>query len=275
MSGNKTVGLGILSWRGHVSLQQTLTTYTDASLFSLVDDTVIFSPDGDAHVRAVADRFPPRLEEGSENRGILNGMKEIAQRLDTDYVLFTENDCALIEPRKEVKKQLAQAASVLAGDEVIMVRLRHTTFPGQAFRTHDKYRHLFPSEHASASMKFRAAMTRMFRPGKVTRTAGTSVYLESSPETHFPDYISRTGDGILLVSTEVMPWSNQSVLVSREFFLDTLIPFCEAQPNLRGANGYRSVEVELNNTRFWRKSGWKIGILPGLFTHQRADNRGY
>jgi len=40
-----SVGLGILSWRGHASLNQSLKSYAKEDFFSLFDEAMIFLPD--------------------------------------------------------------------------------------------------------------------------------------------------------------------------------------------------------------------------------------
>lgn len=266
----KTVGLGVLSWRGAASLKQALQSYADADMFSLFDDTIVFLPDPDEAVKSVVAQFDIRAEESPDNYGILAGMEEIAKRLKTDYVLFTENDCPLLESREEAQRQIEKALTLLKDDTVIMARMRHTKDFGETFDTIDKYRRYHPD-----TPNFGASVRKLLRPGKARRLSGTSLYAGAGHPERFPRDIENAGDGFYLVSARVLPWTNQSILMRRDRFLDTIIPYCKSVPLDRGINGFRSVEIELNRSKFWTRSGWRIACGPGLFTHRRANDRGY
>jgi len=43
----------------------------------------------------------------------------------------------------------------------------------------------------------------------------------------------------------------------------------------RHANHLPNLEIEMNKSRQWRRSGWKIACGLGLFTHERIGDRGY
>lgn len=265
-----TVGLGVLSWRGHASLRQAFESYHDADLFSLFDDVMTFLPEPTEEVMKVCDDFGVRYETQPDNKGILDGMEQIGLRLKTDYILFTENDCPLVESREEAQRQIARAVALLHDDRAIMARMRHTKNFGETFDTIDKYRRYHP-----ATGSYLASMRRLFRPAKARRLSGTSLYAGAGHAERFPRDIEKLSDDFYLVSTRVMPWTNQSILIRRAVFNDTIIPYCKSVPFDRGINGFRSVEIELNSSKFWTKSGWKIACGPGLFTHRRAQDRGY
>lgn len=266
----KTLALGILSWHGHASLRQALTSYKQANFFSLFDDVMAFLPDPTPKVIAVCEEFSVRYETQTENKGILDGMEQITQRLSTDYIFFTENDCPLIEPRAEAKRQIEKAIALLADDRAIMARMRHTKEFGETFDTIDKYRRYHPD-----TASFMSGMRRLLRPGKAKRLSGTSIYAGPGHPERFPKQIENVGDGFYLVDASIMPWTNQSVILAREVMRDRILPYCKSVPFGRNINGFRSIEIELNNSDFWVKSGWKIACGPGLLTHKRAQDRGY
>ena len=58
-----SVGLGVLSWHGHRSLDAAMATYQKADFFSLFDDCMVFLPDPDEDVRSTAAKYPLRIEE--------------------------------------------------------------------------------------------------------------------------------------------------------------------------------------------------------------------
>ena len=268
--GTTSIGLGVLSWRGHRSLDAAMSTYQLADFFSLFDECMIFLPDPDEDVQKIAAKYPLRVETSPNNLGILVGMEEIAKRLDTDYIFFTENDCPLLESRTEAERQIHKSLELLTANKAIMARMRHTKNYGETFNIIDKYRRYFPNPDTLS-----AKLRRLSRPGKARRLSGAAIYGETNPAQKFPKDITDAGDAFYLVDTAVMPWTNQSIIIERDFFLNTIIPYCKSVPLVRGINGYRSIEIELNQSKFWTKSGWKIACGRGLLTHQRVNDRGY
>jgi len=263
-----TIGLAVLSWRGADSLNSTLESYSKAELFSLFDEVVVFLPDPDKKVLEVAKKYPVTIRTAPENLGILENIAATAECLSTDFLLFMENDCPIIETRDEAAKQISKSLKMLERDEVIMSRLRSVRLPGEDFDGLRKYRALYKSSLTSY-------LKRIFRPGKVKRLSGYARY-------DGPDSIRRhggafedLGDNYYLVDCSIMPWTNQSILIRRDVFLETIIPHARGVKTKRGANKLPNLEIELNKGRFWRNSGWKILCGPGLFTHQRHEDRGY
>ena len=270
VSAKPTIGLGILSWRGAQSLRHSLESYQKNGFFELFDDVITFLPDPDEAVLEAVKGFPVRVVTAPENKGILHGMEMTARSLSTDLVFHAENDCPLIENKAESARQIKIASDLIINGKAVMARMRHRKFPGQDFDTYDKYLRYYPHQDT-----LKTKMRRFFRPGKARRLQGTAIYIDGAHAKKFPDVIEDIGHGFYLVDANVMPWTNQSIIYEREFFLETLMPFCHAVPFRRGANGFPNMEVELNNCRFWRKSGWKIACGPGLLTHKRAESRGY
>ncbi len=266
-----TIGMGILSWHGHQSLENALQTYADEDLFSLFDECVIFLPEPDADVRRVAQKFPLRIEEGRENAGIFAGMCSVAQHLNTDYILFLENDCPLIESHDEAERQLNTSLELLAQNDVIVARMRSVRNPGEAFDTLDKYKRYFDPG-------LLPALRRTLRPSKANRLSGTGIYQQSKgtdPAQKHAKFIKQAENGFYRVSTRAMPWTNQSILIRRSDFLDIIVPYAQSRKTTRKVNGFKNLEVELNQSRFWTQSGWDIACGPGLFTHARVGDRGY
>jgi len=203
-----SIGLSILSWRGAKSLRPALESYQSSGLFDIFDEAQIYLPDPDKAVLDVAAGFEIRLRASPKNLGIMGNMIAAAQQLSTDYILMLENDCPLIEPLDEVKRQLKISIDLLEREDVIMSRLRSVREPGQAFTGLEKYRRLY-------------------------------------------------------------------ILINREFFLNKIIPMAVSVKTKRHANHLPNLEIEMNKSRQWRRSGWKIACGLGLFTHERIGDRGY
>ena len=262
------LGMGILSWRGYDSLRQALESYKREDLFSLFDEILLFLPDGTDEGIALAKEFGLACRTTPNNLGIRGGLKALAEAMTAEIILIMENDCPLIEPHDEAKRQIELAASAIEAGDVDLVRLRHTRHPGQKFPTLGKYLRYHPKTDAPAGEKLAAALRRAFRAEKARRLAGTSAYVEERPEEKFPDLIRRTEEGYLIVDSACLPWTNQSVMLKRDFFLNTIIARAEAHPAGEQVNGFWALEPELNRS-WWRNQHFRIGLDRGLFTHER------
>ena len=263
-----SIGLSILSWRGAESLGPALESYQTAGLFDLFDESQIYLPDPDNAVLNVASEFDVETKTSPKNLGIMGNMIAAAEQLSTDYILMLENDCPLIEPLDEVKRQLKNSIDLLEREDVIMSRLRSVREPGQAFTGLKKYRRLYDGS-------IRSFLVRHFRPDHHRRLSGYALYDgRLSIERHL-NHFEHVGDETYLVDTAIMPWTNQSILINRGFFLDTIIPIARSVETKRRANNLPNLEIELNKSPQWHRSDWKIICGPGLFTHERIGDRGY
>jgi len=263
-----SIGLSILSWRGAEALSLAMQSYESVSLFDLFDDSQIYLPDPDKSVLDVAAKFEIKTKTSPKNLGIMENMIAAAEKLSTDYILMLENDCPLIEPLDEVKRQLKTSVNLLERENVIMSRLRSVREPGQAFTGLEKYRRLYNGT-------LRSSLMRRFRPDHHRRVSGYALYDgHLSIERHL-DYFEAIDDQTYLVDAAIMPWTNQSILINREFFLNKIIPIARSVKTKRHANSLPNLEIEMNKSRKWHRSGWKIVCGPGLFTHERIGDRGY
>ncbi len=254
------LGIGFLCWKNYQPFGEVLDQYREAGLLDLAAEKMIYFNGLDEAARAFARDQQIPFDGSSENRGILGGFKGLATAMASDYLLLLENDLPLIENADEVQRQLTQAVGALRRGEVQVFRMRHRHYPGQKFTTLDKYR----KYHGDDPL---ASLRRRLRPGKAKRLIGTALYAEQEPEKKFPEIIP-TAEGWWRVSAAHLPWTNQSIVVRRDFFLDVIIAYAEAHPSRRSVNGFPDIEKEWNSPK-WRKSGWTIGVGQGLFTHER------
>jgi hypothetical protein len=267
-TGKPSIGMGILSWRGAASLDYALGSYSASGLFNLFGERAIILPEPDEAVKSIAAQHPLTSYEFDRNLGIAGGMRAVAETLSTDYVLFLENDCPLIESYEAAEKQIAQSIEALEAGAAFMARLRSRREPGELFNTLEKYQNYWADG-------LKPTIRRTLRPLKAKRLCGTAVYARSDPHLKHPNYISRYDDDSYIVSPKAMPWTNQSILLRRRDFLDVILPFVESQALTRAINGFHNIEIELNQSRFWTGSDMNIFCPPGIFTHKRLGDRGY
>ena len=268
--------MGILSWKGGDTLKQSLNSYANANLFSLFDETVIFLPEQGDYETQIAKDFNLKIFGSDKNLGILGGFKALAQSMTADYILLLENDCPLIEDFTEAQKQITLAQSLLDTNQAHIVRLRHREYAGQDWSVVRKYREYYPRMNASVFEKTVCFIKRLMRPQKAERLKGWSIYApESKGGALFPDCIYYNKENAYYITDSAyLPWTNQSILIKRDFFLSMIIAYAESAGTKRRINGFRNLEIEMNSD-FWQKGHFKIAIPKGLFTHRRTGERGY
>lgn len=257
-TGSPSFGIGMLCYGRYETFRAALETYKDAGLFDLADEVLIAFNGLDDDGRRLAEEFGLPYIGSEQNSGILGGFKMLAEGLTSDIVLLLENDLPLIESAERAKQQIDHARKALASGQVEVFRFRHRLNPGYRDQAALKFlRYYHPNVLAQ--------LRRLVRPGKARRMIGNSLYVLTEPEKTF-DEIEKMPDGWYRISAKHITWSNQSIMIRRDFFLDKILAYAEANPSSRTVNGFPDIEKELNRS-YWRNSGWHVGADLGLFTH--------
>lgn len=269
------ISLGILSWRGEHSLYNALESYRKENFFSLFDEVVLFLPEQRPEETMLAQNYPVKIIGHSENLGILGGFKALAQSLSSKNILLVENDCPLICSHQAAQDQIHFAYDLLQKQQADIVRLRSRSKPGQDWGVNRKYRAYYPSKDAGQWEHILKFFKRLLRPQKAQRLKALSLYENPQEAAEFSDIIRyNKNQDCYFVSSQNMPWTNQSIMVQRDFFLEKIIAFAEKAPTKRRVNGFKNLEIEMNSP-YWRRSDFTIAIPQGIFTHHRVDDRGY
>lgn len=273
-----TLGISIVSWRSWKTLVETLHTYKISGLFDMVDRAVIYFQDISHRDINIANHFGVDYT-GGPNCGIADGMRNAAEYLGTDYVLFLENDCPAIVDHPETRRQIANAIDHLEKGRIDIMRLRSRLTPGDDFCSAQKYLRYYEATDSEPLVQFdklkrlgiRRRLRRIFKRYNLHRMKGRSLYVEKAPEVIFPEVIQKTEDGIWICDSSCMEWTNQSVLCKRDFFLTILMPYVDSHPSSgKSSNGFQTPELPLN-CAWWRRQHFKIGQGEGIFTHRRHD----
>uniref|UniRef100_UPI004048464B hypothetical protein n=1 Tax=Aliarcobacter sp. TaxID=2321116 RepID=UPI004048464B len=277
---NSTVGVGILSWKSYSTLEKSLQSYEKIGFKDFFDDVKIIFQEISDKDRKLAKKYGYDYIGLEKNVGIQEGHKEIYKNIKTDYILVLENDNPVIVTRELFFERINKSLEFLDRENIDIMRLRHRWNFGEGFSL-DKYFNLFRLQniHEKYNHKiyqtnfineFLKVIKRTFNPRKVFRIAGYSLYCEKYPEKIFPAYIEKIEEDFYIVSSKIMTWTNQSVLLKRDLY-GKLLNFAENNSSSRTANGFQDLEKPLN-CNWWREQSFNIGISEGVFTHNRFDD---
>ena len=259
--------IGILSWKGYDSLENSLNSYKKNGLSNMTDHKFVCLPEYTEEGIKIAEKYNYKPILIKENLGILGGFKKLAKEMPKGPILLLENDLELIENKKETYLQLKKSISFLNEQKVIQVRLRSKLNPGEPFEGLRKYKQYWSNTLISR-------LKRFLRPLKAHKLIGTSTYCLDHPERFHSDLVERISEGFYLVPSSVLTWANLAILVDRDIYLKTIIKKAEKTQSKKYINGFKNIEIELNNS-WWRNSEFKIIVAPGLFKHNRLSHRGY
>jgi len=233
------ISIGILSWNNTKTLQNTLKSYKKNGLLDLSDDIVILFQQVTDADKTIAEKFKVKHIGLTENVGIGNGIRLLAENTAFENILFLENDWELIEKKETVFSRLKSGLLKLQnGFDVIRFRSRNK--PGHP---------LFSLTHKGNELGYYDDWHECTSPH----------LLESlhwlDPAEKFPDKIQKDGDEFVTTSRWAN-WTNNPFLINKNFMLETILPFAG-----------ESVSFERNIASWWVKQNFKIAQGEGLFTH--------
>lgn len=266
------ISAGILSWRAPKTLSNTLRQYRDFP--SRLSEFKLFFQECSDEDRAVAERYGIPSVGRKTNIGIQNGIRWVVESLTSRYVIFLENDFNLTVSPESAVEELEKAKRWIESGKVDLVRLRSLFNPGEPCADPEKYSKVFkpvevdPRFLSPSRLKTGNPLVRLFRPFKCRRIAARGAYVERYPEKVFPRVFSRDETG-LVTDSRYLNWTNNPVLISRELFL-RIIDHADAHPSSRTVGGFQDLEKPLN-CRWWRAQRIRIGLIDGIFTHNRLD----
>lgn len=275
-----TVGVGILSWKSHNTLEKSLISYEKIGFRNFFDEVKIIFQEISDEDKKLAEKYGYDYVGIEKNVGIQEGHKFIYKNMNTDYVLVLENDNPVVEEESIVYDRLLSSLKLLESNTIDIMRLRHRWNFGEGFSLekyldffelkdiHEKYSYIKSNNTVFDS--FIKYIKRTFRPDKAKRLAGYSLYCEMYPEKKFPNDIKKLNDEFYSVNSNIMAWTNQSVLLKRDLY-GSLIEYADANPSSRDANGFQDLEKPLNS-KWWRNKNYRIGVGEGIFSHNRFDD---
>ncbi len=84
--------------------------------------------------------------------------------------------------------------------------------------------------------------------GGIDRFKGASLFCERHPDEVQKDAVRKLPSGNYVTDSRYRNWTNQAVLVERQYFLDVVCRRVEEHPDPRLVNGHQDIERALNST---------------------------
>jgi hypothetical protein len=274
----RALTIGVLSYRAHRTLERTLASHRASGLFHLPARYFVYFNAMDDADRQRAERWGIEAAGAPVNGGIYGGFRAIAERTATAYLLVLENDVEAIAAPATTAACLATALGDMRREGIPVFCLRSRERPGQGMSGARKFARAYGVEeplHSGivarrASWWDRLAMRRKHLT--LDRFIGNAVYVETAPERRFPQAWRRLPSGNLVTSSRYRNWSNQAVLVRRDFLLNVVLRRTATHPDPRTINGAQDIERALNRP-WWRRQQVPMGhARDGIFTHARLPD---
>ena len=127
------ISLGILSWKAHKTLENTLSSYKP--LLSFIKDPKIYFQEITQQDIDIVNNYNINIIGSSNNTGIIGGFKSLVENATGDYFIFAENDFELVHDIDETLKILQDTIKLLDSYDVDVVKLRDRINYGEPLYT--------------------------------------------------------------------------------------------------------------------------------------------
>jgi hypothetical protein len=116
------ITMGILCWKSPLTIKNSLESYKNNNLFSMVTPSIYFQ-ERDASSDDLAKEYGIENVHGtSENIGIMSAFIEIIKNVKTPYFIFTECDFELVHDESTTKKIFEDCIKLMREEDVDYVR---------------------------------------------------------------------------------------------------------------------------------------------------------
>lgn len=274
-----TIGVAILTWKAHKTLTLSLESHRDSGLLSLVDDAVVFFQEFEPEVEGpLVEAYGWRAAGSPDNLGIHRGMEGAVGSLDTDLVIYLENDCQSICSPEETRAMIDAAIQDLE-DGVDTVQLSDRRNPGEPFVGVQKYMNFFKLDRPleselpySPPASWKIALRRMIKGhNKAEFQIGRAIYAEQDPAEKHPEAFHRSKTGSWVTSSKYFQWCNRPLLARRDFLMDVIFKRVRTHPSSQQKPEFQTVETALR-CPWWRNQTFQFSFPDyGPFTHNRID----
>ena len=250
------IGIAVLSHGRLDKLEKSLRSYVDNGLADIIGDNFIFFNEiANDDISLIENDFK-MFEWGGHpnNLGIGWGMIKAIEDINTDYVLFLENDFELQANKKDIYRQLELGLRNIKNGNIDII----------------KYRIL--KDYITTSNEAKRWEDTEGRKGCEEKNWWIGFAVEQNfgyKNSDICEEIDKKDEDILWrISCQYANWSNNPFLCKKEWFLEVaaLRDFTVMKNPANSRSPDFEEQMAING--WWQKQDYKVGILPGLFLHQ-------
>ena len=250
------IGIAVLSHGRLDKLEKSLRSYVDNGLTDIIGDNFIFFNEiANDDISLIENDFK-MFEWGGHpnNLGIGWGMIKAIEDINTDYVLFLENDFELQANKKDIYRQLELGLRNIKNGNVDII----------------KYRQI--KNYITTSNEAKGWEDTEGRKGCEEKNWWIGFAVEQNfgyKNSDICEEIDKKDEDILWrMSCQYANWSNNPFLCKKEWFLEVaaLRDFTVMKNPANSRSPDFEEQMAING--WWQKQDYKVGILPGLFLHQ-------
>lgn len=251
---NLPLSIGILSWKAHKTLVNTLESYIKNGLFDIVDEVLIFFQEIGQQDIDIAKHYNIKYIENNSNLGIGLGFLTIAESLKNDTILLLENDWVLLENQTTTYSRLMSGIDLINNHHINMVKYRHRSNPGHPLFTYQPY---YGNE-----LNHYDSVIDLMSPHLLD-----SIHW-CDPSTKFPSHISKIND-YFITSSRWGNWTNNPAMFNRHFYKNYVQQFIITEQSINKYNtpiGQITSEGEISH--HWSRNNFMVAHGEGLFMHK-------
>ena len=253
-----SLGIAILAYQRPVKLEYSLQSYQNNGLFDLVDEVYLHFNGRTEETNKVMENWPNVSWGGDElNYGIGWGMIKAIEGLNTDSVLFLEEDFYLSKSKEETKEQIEAGLTALENG-IDMVKYREV----EDYKT-----------TSNEAVKWATVDWR-------TEIRPSQWYIGFSDDWVFgdkhPELCTKINDKLYSMSSKHAHYSNNPYLCKKVFvlrlsrdvgFVTCKDPSKEDPPDPLYPGYGRHPDFEQQVWDYWLEQDYTMGIVKGLFKH--------
>ena len=251
----ENLAICILSHERHEKIKKTLDSYKESSFLDLVDESFIYFNQMSKDDISLAEDYEMVYCGCEYNLGIGWGMTSAINVVESDYVLFLENDFILPTSKEETYRQLSMGLELVKKNELDLVKYRSLK---DHFTTCNETKNWFDQGGRHG-----------FEP-EVWHLGFTADDEYGHNNLDICELIAKDDDiEMWRMSSQYAHWSNNHFLCRRDWFLEyaSQIGFDLRHRVLKNHTRHPDFEGQIGDS--WVKKKCNVGIIkPALFEHQ-------
>ncbi len=242
------ISVGVLAWHSGQTLIDTLSSYHNNGLLSIVKEVTILFQEITDEDRQIANYFSLPYIGLSKNVGIGKAFIKLTEKAEADSVLLLEHDWLLVENQETTYNRLKSGLDLL-NSGFNSIKYRHRKQPGYPLYTQTPYQ--------GSELNHYDKEIDLISPHLLD-----SIHWLSNPDEQFADKIQKQGD-YFITTSRWGNWTNNPCLFKKQFYIDNVSPFV--------GDG---IELEGNIGGWWARQNFRVAQGEGLFMHRDVKKFG-